>query len=580
MRRFALSCLVLVLVLPGTGVTQNAPTRQAMVAAAEPLAAEAGLAILRQGGTAADAAIAIQAVLTVVEPQSSGFGGGSLLLYYNAADRIVTGFDGREAAPAAARPDLFIGADGKPLPFPVAAVGGRAVGVPGTLRMLELLHRRHGHLPWAALFAPAIALAEHGFKVPPRLARAVAEQQALLKRHRATGDLFLPDGKPIEVGATLKNPALAKLLKRVAANGADAMMKGPVAADIAAAIRSDTAPGLMTTDDLAAYQARERLPVCIPYRNRIVCGPAPPGGGVTVAETLGILSHFRLASMPPGGVDAALLLIEAERLAVADRDAYQADPDQVAVPVAGLLAPDYLAARARLIDPVHAAMQVRAGHPLQQSMAPPGQALQPEHGTSDVAIVDAAGNAVSMTSSVNDTFGSRLMVDGLVLNDEMTDFSFRPDDDGRPVANKVQPGKRPRSSMAPTLVLTPSRQLSAVLGSPGGSHITAYVVQAVVALVDWAMPPGRIVALPHVEGARTGGIVERDRSDRQQEAGTPALSLAASLIQRGEQVEQTTMESGTQIIQITPEGPIGASDPRREGVALSEAVLKPARKQP
>ncbi len=535
-----------------------------MVAAAHPLAAEVGLEMLQAGGSAVDAAIAAQMVLTLVEPQSSGIGGGAFLMHYAAGDRTVTSWDGRETAPAAARPDLFLAADGTPLRFYDAVLGGRSVGVPGAVRMLEAAHRAHGRLPWARLFEPAIRLAGEGFRVSPRLAQAVAADAERLRRDAATrAYFFLPDGRPIPEGLMVSNPPLAATLRAIAAEGADALYRGPIAADIAAKVRSDPNPGLITTDDLAAYEPKRREPVCGPYRAMLVCSMGPPSsGGVTVLQILALLGHFDVAGLDPAGADAAHLIAEAGRLAFADRNQYLADADFVPVPVRGLLDPAYLTTRAQLIDRDRTLAAPRAGNPPWRTgrLAPHADGV--ENGTSHLVVVDAAGNAVSMTTTVEDAFGARLMVHGFILNNQLTDFSFRPELDGRPVANAVRGGKRPRSSMAPSIVLDPERRLVLAVGSPGGARIIPYVAQALVALIDWRLDPQAALALPHV--GTLGSTVEL-------EAGTGAASLRAALEARGHQVVVREMASGLQAIAVLPEGGlVGGADPRREGVAMGD----------
>ncbi|HEY8610479.1 MAG TPA: gamma-glutamyltransferase, partial [Roseomonas sp.] len=467
--RLILAVLLLFSALPA--LAQPSAQRH-MVAAAHPLAAEAGLEALRRGGGAVDAAVAVQAVLTLVEPQSSGIGGGALLLHWDASAGSTTAFDGREAAPAGVRPDLFLRSDGTPLPFYDAVLSGRSVGVPGTVAMLEMAHRRHGRLPWDSLWQRAIELAEEGFPVSVRLAEAIAADSARLARHPATRDYFLRGGdRPLAPPEHLRNPALAETFRLIAQQGAAALLRGPIASEIANAVRAHGEGGLMTVDDLAAYAAREREPVCHPYRAFRICGfPPPSSGGVAVAQILGVLEHFDMPRLDPRGAEAAHLIAEAGRLAFADRAQYLADSDFVPVPLRGLLDPAYLTLRAQLVSPGRAIAEPRAGNPRWREtwrQAPMPQAV--ENGTSHVSIVDAGGNAVSMTTTIEDAFGARLMVGGFILNNELTDFSFRPDIEGRPIANRVQGGKRPRSSMSPSLVFDGEGKLFAVVGSPGGS---------------------------------------------------------------------------------------------------------------
>ena len=580
MRPIALALLLLAGASPALGQAVIAPpaapslssgtppaahaTRQ-MVAAAHPLAAQAGLEMLRKGGTAVDAAIAVQAVLTLVEPQSSGIGGGALLMHWNAARRNVSAWDGRETAPTAATPSLFLKPDGTPLGFYEAVLSGRSVGVPGVMPMLAAAHAAEGRLPWSDLFAPAIKLAEEGFPVSARLAALIGTEAERLKRDPTAAAYFLdPDGKPWPEGHVLKNPALAATLRALAERGAAALQTGPIAAQIAEAVGRHGGQGNgMTTGDLAGYAPKQREPLCGPYRLFIVCGfPPPSSGGVAVAEILGVLEHFSVSRLDPRGADAAHLIGEAGRLAFADRNLYLADADFVPVPLRGLVEPTYLTMRAQLVDLNRAIEAPRAGNPRwreARNLAP--QPLQPEYGTSHISIVDAAGNAVSMTTTVEDAFGARLMVGGFILNNELTDFSFRPEVDGRPVANRVQGGKRPRSSMSPTLVFNRDGTLFATLGSPGGARIIGYVAQTLVGLLDWRLDPQAAVSLPHV--GTVGTRLEL-------EAGTPAASLATAMQARGHQVDVREMNSGLQAIIITPNGLLGGADPRREGVAIGD----------
>jgi gamma-glutamyltranspeptidase / glutathione hydrolase len=534
-----------------------------MVAAANPLAAEAGRETLRAGGSAADAAIATQLVLNLVEPQSSGLGGGAFLVYFDAAANATTTFDARETAPAAAKPERFLGPDGKPMGFYDAVVGGRSVGVPGTPALLERIHKTHGKLPWAKLFEPAIRLAEEGFTVSPRLNGLLTGEKYLPSNPAARAYFYDAEGKPWPVGHVLKNPEFAAVLRQLAEKGASVFYEGPLAADIVKTVAGHpTNPGDLSEADLKGYAVKERPAVCGPYRVYTVCGMGPPSSGaVAVGQILGILSGQDIAALKDDPATFVHWLSEAGRLAYADRAAYLGDPDFVKVPVKGLLDAGYLKDRAKLIDPAKSMGKAAAGDPPFKDAFLWGASDGIEHGTSHIAIIDDAGDAVSMTTTIEDQFGARLMTHGFLLNNELTDFAFAPADNGTPVANRVEPGKRPRSSMAPTLVFDKDGKLYAAAGSPGGSAIINYVAKTLVALLDWKLDPQAAVDLPNV-GSRNGPT--------ELEQGTAAEGWKAALEAKGHAVKVLELTSGTQAIVVTPAGLVGGADSRREGVAIGD----------
>jgi gamma-glutamyltranspeptidase/glutathione hydrolase len=542
---------------------------RSMVVAAHPLAARAGREVLDEGGSAVDAAIAVQLVLNLVEPQSSGIGGGAFLLHHDAKTGRLVAYDGRETAPAEATPDLFLGPDGKPLPFDAAVVGGRSVGTPGAVRLLETVHKAHGRLPWERLFRPAIELAERGFEVSPRLAAMIAAEAESLRRFEGTRSYFFgPDGRPLEAGATLRNPAFAETLRAIAQRGAEAFYAGEIARDVVRAVREAPGnPGLLSEADLAGYAVKEREPVCGTYRRHRVCGmPPPSSGGIAVLQILGLLEHFDLAALAPLSPETAHLFVEAGKLAYADRNLYVADDDFAPVPVAGLLDPAYQTVRAQLIDRSRAMPEARAGNPPWRE----GRAWGPDASleipsTSHVSIADKDGNLVSMTTTIEAGFGSRLMVRGFLLNNELTDFSFAPTNAGRPVANRVEPGKRPRSSMAPTVVFGPEGTPRLVVGSPGGARIIGYVARSIVGVVDWRLDAAKAVALPHV--LTLGRAAEL-------EEGTEAAALAPALEAMGHAVSVRELNSGLHAIEFRDGRLVGGADPRREGVALGDGAVR------
>jgi len=539
------------------GGSAAAAERQ-MVVAAHPLAADAGIEVLRDGGNAIDAMVAIQAVLGLVEPQSSGLGGGAFLVYYDAASGELTTFDGRETAPGDADGDYFTGMDGEPVPFWDALVGGRSVGVPGTPKLLDVVHARYGARDWAGLFQPAIALAEDGFEVTPRLAQSVAQARAI-ERFAPTRDYFMPGGEPIEAGDTLTNPAYAATLRRLQQGRSQSFYDGGIAEAIVATTTAEG--GILTLDDFQTYEVVERAPVCAGYRGLDVCGMGPPSSGaLTVGQILGMLEHVNMAAVGYGA-EAAHLIAEASRLAFADRAVYIADSDYVDVPIGGLLDPVYLTVRTQRIDRDAANPDAAAGFPPRRGLPAFAPQDQPEPpGTSHFVVVDAMGNALAMTTTIESGFGSRLMTNGFLLNNELTDFSFRPEVDGRPVANRVEGGKRPRSSMSPTIVMRDGAPY-VLTGSPGGSRIIGYTAMSLFGMLDWGLEPQQAVELGHI--VNRGGTTDL-------EEGTAAASFAAELRERGHEVQVRALTSGLHAIMRRDGTLVGGADPRREGVVRAD----------
>ncbi|WP_106062119.1 gamma-glutamyltransferase [Cupriavidus necator] len=553
-----------------------------MAAAANPLATEAGREILRAGGSAIDAAVAMQAVLTLVEPQATGIGGGAFIMYWDG--KRVQAYDGRETAPAGATENLFMNAEGKPMGFSEAQIGGRSVGVPGVLRVLELAHRQHGRLPWARLFAPAIALAEKGFPISPRLYTQVAADKFLMGSPEMKAYFLDDQGKAKPVGTIVRNPQLAQTLREIAKDGANVFYHGSIADDIAVKVNAHANAGSLSVADLGGYKAKERAPICTDYKLWKICGmPPPSSGGIAIAQMLGTLEalekrdpRYALAKLKPAAVDtparieanplAVHAIAEAGRLAYADRGLYVADADFVPVDVNALVNSQYLAERTALIGDTSMG-KAEPGTPpgVQVAFAP--DRSPPRISTSQVVAVDDEGGALSMTTTIESYFGSHIMVRGFMLNNQLTDFSFNPTENGKPVANRVQAGKRPRSSMAPTLVFDrKSGELVAALGSPGGSQIIEYVSKTLVGLLDWNMDVQQAVSMANF-GSRNGPTeVER---------GLVTPQLVQALKQQGHQVAEIEMTSGTQAImrKTDPNGrPVwaGGADPRREGVALGD----------
>lgn len=546
------------------------------VAAANPLAAEVGKQILQQGGSAVDAAIAVQLVLGLVEPQSSGIGGGGFLLSWDGEHLIA--WDGRETAPQGATPELFLNEAGEPLPFMEAVASGAAVGVPGLLAMLEAAHQEQGELPWALLFEPAIQLAEEGFEVSPRLHQMLAADALLPENPASRSFYYTPDGEPLAVGSQLTNPALAQIYRDIAEQGSEFFYQGPMADNLLDAVKNtQIKPSSMVQEDLSSYQPLAREALCASWLQHLVCGfPPPSSGQLAIMQILGILEILnkedtasREGFYSPSGLH---WYIEASRLAFADRAKYVADPDFVDPPGndwLSLLQPEYLRDRAGKITPVTLG-QVGAGRPgdLETSLAP--QPNQPELGTSHISIIDSQGRGIAMTSSVEQAFGSRILVDGgtglpggYLLNNQLTDFSFLPEDDqGRLIANRAEPGKRPRSSMSPTLVFNPqSEELIASLGSPGGAAIIHYTAKTLLGMLQWQLSPQESVDLPNLANFNSTTLLEKDHFESY---------LVLSLEARGQEVVERDMTSGIQALLVTPQGILGGADSRREGKVAGE----------
>ncbi|WP_029007239.1 gamma-glutamyltransferase [Azospirillum halopraeferens] len=536
----------------------------ALVAAADPLAVEAGLAMLRRGGSAVDAAIAAKLALTLVEAPETGIGGGGFLLHRSAADGALVVHDGREVAPEAATPERFLLPLSRPMPFAAAVVSGRAVGVPGMVAMMHDAHGLHGRLPWTDLFDPAITMAESGVPMPARLRDQITGDRSLSLFRGTRQGLRRQSGEEL-----LVNPDLADTLRRIADGGPDAFYRGEIARSIVAAVTGRRPwPGDMTAEDLADYEARRREPVCGAYRGWTVCGAPPPSsGGIAVLQILGMLEHHDLAALGPGSVEAVHLIAEASRLAFADRELHVADPAFVPVPVAALIDPAYLAARAALIDPLRAMATAPpgdppAGRPAHGVAVPVDpveeERLSDDNGTSHLVAIDREGNVASFTGSIEAPFGSRLMVRGFLLNNQLTDFAFVPTASGLPRVNAVAPGKRPRSSMAPTIVFDPEGRVRLAVGGRGGSRIIGHVVKTIVGVLDWNLDVQQAVALPN--------LLHRGRT-LELEEGTALDSLAPALRAMGHRVEVLPLTSGLHALERVDGRLRGAADPRMGGLA-------------
>lgn len=547
----------------GSGYTEKALAHgeHFMIATANPLASEAGYEMLRRGGSAVDAAIAAQLVLNLVEPQSSGIGGGAFMVYYSQTDDRLIAYDGRETAPMAAQPARFMH-DGRPLSYGAAVNSGMSVGVPGVLRAMELAHGQHGRLPWADLFQPAIKIADNGFPVSRRMHMMVARSKALARQSAAAAYFFDDQGKPWPVGHLLKNPEFAKVLRLIAGQGADAFYMGDIARDIVDAVRTHDTPGDLALADMEGYQAKQRQALCGAYRSYRVCGMPPPSSGVLgILQMLGILEQFPMASYGPTSLQAVHYFSEAGRLAYADRDYYVADPDFVDVPVKALIDPTYLKARAALIDADRSMGVAPPGDPVSRLASLGRDNALEIPSTSHIVAVDAKGNVLSMTTTIESAFGSKIFVHGFLLNNQLTDFSLDPmDQEGRLVANRVEPGKRPRSTMAPVIVFHEGKPYMAV-GSPGGSAIMNYVAQALVGVMDWKLDIQQAISLPHYGSRNRQTELER---------GTSLEALGQPLRAMGHEVNLLEFPSGLQGIVIDEHGLSGGADPRREGMALGD----------
>nr|WP_233583212.1 gamma-glutamyltransferase [Candidimonas sp. SYP-B2681] len=529
-----------------------------MVSSANPLATQAGVDVLAEGGSATDAIIATQMVLNLVEPQSSGIGGGAFIVAYDAQTQIVQAYDGRETAPSAVRSDRFM-KNGKAIPFWEAVNSGRSVGTPGLISVLALMHDQHGRLSWDRLFAPAIALAEQGFPVSDRLHTLLKKNNGLRDQADAAAYFYDASGEPWPVGHRLVNEPLAQVFRRVAREGPAAFYEGDIAQDMVNAVAAHAIPGDLTKKDLANYRALERSPLCAPYKLYILCGMPPPSSGpLTVIQMLEILSHTPIANLPPDSLEAVHYFSEAGKLAYADRDVYVADPAFINVPVKALLDPGYLALRAGLIRPEKTIGRAPPGDPVGM-LAMRGEDASPElPSTSHLVAVDAKGNVVSMTSTIESAFGSKIFVNGYLLNNQLTDFSLvNTDASGKPVVNQLEPLKRPRSSMSPMIVLKDGKPILAI-GSPGGSAIINYVAKTLLGVLEWGLNIQQAIDLPN-RGSRN--------SFTELEKNTSLHGLATDLRKMGHEVREVEFPSGLQGIMLTPDGLEGGSDPRREGVS-------------
>jgi gamma-glutamyltranspeptidase/glutathione hydrolase len=545
---------------PAPGTLQSG--RHAIVVAANPLAAEAGLRILQQGGSAADAAVTIQVVLGLVEPQSSGLGGGAFISYYDGRTRKISAYNGRETAPAGATDRLFLDDQGKPLSYPAAVLSGRSTGVPGAIAALYLLQHEHGKLQWQALFGEGEQLATEGFTVSPRLGRMIVSRAPQASAPDAVRYFTKPDGSRYASGDVLKNPAYAYTLTLVAAQGPDALLHGPIAQDIVRRVHEGDLPGSLSLEDLSHYKAIESPALCRAWKQYRVCTPPPPGGGIAVLETLSLLEHTDIAARNPNDPQAWVELGEAERLMYADRNRYVADPAATPVPVNGLLDEGYLRARAKLIGTRIAQTAPQAGHPPGAPNPGSDHTVEPG-GTTNFIIVDQNGNVVCMTTTVESIFGDGRMVDGFFLNNQLTDFNFAPlDADGRPAANAVAPGKRPRSAMSPMILLDAQGHFAGAAGSAGGPAIISYVTKTLIGAFDWHLSMQDAISLPNLvaRGANFSGETDKFPPDMIEKLNALGINIYPGQFE----------ESGLTGVKVDADGTLsGGADPRREGVALA-----------
>lgn len=545
----------------------EAPIRKAMVAAADPLAVEAGLDILREGGSAVDAAIAVAMTLGLVDPESSGVGGGGLLVHYRASDRAIEAYDGREWAPMGARPDMFIQADGQPMLFEIAQASGLSIGTPSLVAMLAMAHEAHGRLPWSRLMQPAIRLSEEGFMIGPRLARSLQTYRAAIAADPQARSIYLDDtGQPWPQGHRLRNPEYARSLRAIAEQGPRALTHGRIADEIIAAAQREPRAGTLSLDDLAAFAPRRLEPLCAPFRAYRVCSVPSPSSANAMLSILGLYARARPAPDGPQNIDDWAAFLWASRLSYVDRDHYMADDRFVEAPTAALVAPDYLDARAALID-------LRASRDAIPIGAPAGEALRQrwgsnamrENGTTHLSIVDAEGNAVALTATIESEYGAQRMAGGFWLNNQLTDFSFEPVIDGKPVANAVAARKAPRSSMSPSIVTDADGTLVLVTGSMGGSTIIASVARSIIGVLDWKLSPQQALATP--------ALFARTRTIEAERGRLPA-AIIDGLRQLGWNVVESDLYSGTHLIQVTADGLVGGADPRLEGRAVRQAGMQ------